>query len=111
MADKNQLAKLHAEIAELEAKRAKLMAEIGDVDPVEGESYYLLKGYATVTGFYAEDGIDKVRMDIIPFSPSDGLTLRGEAQKWSIPLSDFQYQLQEYKILKRMIDLKNNGRG
>ena len=104
MSTEDKLINLEAQVNDLLAEKAELMKQLGNADPEIGQSYYLLKGHATIEDFYTEDNIKKVRMLIQPFSANDGVTLKGEPLKCSMPIETFKHQVKEYRLLKRTID-------
>lgn len=64
-----------------------------------GEEHALSIGLARVTGFYEEDGLEKVRVTVTPFDPEDGKTpLEGAGEiLCSMPAALFFKRRQDFE--------------
>ncbi len=62
-----------------------------------GQICNLANGQATVLGAYIEDGIDKIRVELRPFVPSDGTSLvRTDPLLFSTPVENFKALMARY---------------
>lgn len=91
--------------AELEQEIAALNARLAEFDPTvenhglkPGDIRLIHLGQATVTGFYTEDGIDKIRVSALPCSSKDGKTPQPDAEPFncSMPVDLFLKRVAQF---------------